>query len=205
MPRRLSHLDSKDGPLPRFALELRALRDAAGFDAPTVDQIAARSRIPRSTLYAALRGRRVPTRPVLGALVRAWGGDPAEWLMKRTAVEAELEAARGARPVGTAQPPVLPAPPVATPVPTVAADFAAGLLQLRMEAGYPSLRQIAEKIRRNDELPAKVGVSTLSDIFRGKGTPSWGVLRGVVWALEGNEREWQERWLGLRRALYEGE
>ncbi|MFF9901878.1 helix-turn-helix domain-containing protein [Streptomyces olivaceus] len=74
MPRRPSHLAQDDGPLARFALELRALRDAAGFDAPSVDQIAARTNIPRSTLFAALRGQRLPTRPVLGALVTAWGG-----------------------------------------------------------------------------------------------------------------------------------
>ncbi|MFE9284785.1 helix-turn-helix domain-containing protein [Streptomyces olivaceus] len=73
MPRRPSHLAQDDGPLARFALELRALRDAAGFDAPSVDQIAARTNIPRSTLFAALRGQRLPTRPVLGALVTAWG------------------------------------------------------------------------------------------------------------------------------------
>lgn len=208
MPRRLTRLDSTDGPLARFALELRALRDAAGFAAPTVDQIAARSHIPRSTLYAALRGRRVPTRPVLGALVTAWGGDPAEWLMKRTATEAELEAARHRRPVVPAPREPLPSVPAVerAPLPQQsgigpsrgAAGFAADLRRLRMEAGNPSLRQIADRIRGNDALPTTVSHSSLGDVFRGRRIPTWAVVRCIVWALDGDEREWQERWLRLR-------
>ncbi|MFF0092686.1 hypothetical protein ACFYSF_22370 [Streptomyces canus] len=56
--------------------------------------ISAKSHIPRATLYAALSGNRVPTVPVLAALVRAWNGDEAEWLARRTQTEQELEEAR---------------------------------------------------------------------------------------------------------------
>ncbi|GHG56326.1 transcriptional regulator [Streptomyces griseocarneus] len=213
MPRRLTHLDSADGPLARFALELRALRDAAGFDAPTVDQIAVRSHIPRSTLYAALRGLRVPTRPVLGALVTAWDGDPVEWLMKRTATEAELERERSRRrPVPVPGPRRAPDGPAVEPTPLPgqsgigptrgAADFAAALRHLRHTAGAPSLRQIARRIHTNDALPAVVSPSTLSDVFRGRRIPRWDVLRSVVWALDGNEQEWLRRWQDVQSATY---
>jgi transcriptional regulator with XRE-family HTH domain len=75
-----------------FALELRSLRDRLGVDAPGIDDISVRENIPRSTLYAALRGARLPSRKVVAALARAWGADEATWLAKRNAVEAgELE------------------------------------------------------------------------------------------------------------------
>lgn len=94
MPRRATPLDPSDGPQARFALALRRLRDEAGFNAKTIDVIAAENHMPRSTLYAALRGARIPTVPVLAALVRAWGGDQAEWLIRRTETEAEIERLR---------------------------------------------------------------------------------------------------------------
>ncbi|MET9462436.1 hypothetical protein ABZY05_46815 [Streptomyces canus] len=94
MPRRATPLDPDDGPQARFALALRLLRDRAGFDAKTIESIAAENYIPKSTLYAAMRGTRMPTRPVLAALVRAWNGDPEEWLVRRTETEAEIERLR---------------------------------------------------------------------------------------------------------------
>ncbi|WP_327345976.1 helix-turn-helix transcriptional regulator [Streptomyces europaeiscabiei] len=94
MPRRPTPLKPEDGPRARFALALRQLRDEAGFDAPPVDVIAARTGIPRATLYHAMRGTRVPTLPVLAALVRAYGGDEAEWTKFRSKVEDELERER---------------------------------------------------------------------------------------------------------------
>ncbi|MDN3249736.1 helix-turn-helix transcriptional regulator [Streptomyces sp. ZSW22] len=94
MPRRPTPLDPEDGPKARFAIALRQLRDRAGFDAKTIDQIAAESDIPRATLYAAMRGQRIPTVPVLRALVRAWHGDAGEWLTRRTETEQELERLR---------------------------------------------------------------------------------------------------------------
>ncbi|MFF7870496.1 hypothetical protein ACFZCT_29055 [Streptomyces qaidamensis] len=50
--------------------------------------------MPKSTLYAALRGQRLPTVPVLAALVRAWGGKEVEWLMRRMDTEAQIERLR---------------------------------------------------------------------------------------------------------------
>jgi hypothetical protein len=61
-----------------------------------VDRISVDEGIPRSTLYAALKGDRLPGREVVAALVRSWGDDVTEWLVKRTAVEAELTRDRGA-------------------------------------------------------------------------------------------------------------
>lgn len=79
-----------NGPLAEFAAELRALRATLGRNAPTVDQISANEQIPRSTLYAALRGTRLPSRETVGAFARAWGGDEAEWLAKRIALEDQM-------------------------------------------------------------------------------------------------------------------
>ena len=215
MPRRPSHLAPSDGPLARFALKLRGLRDAAGFEAPSVDQIAARTHIPRSTLFAALRGRRLPTRSVLGALVTAWGGDATEWLTRRTATEAELEELRAARPskgrvTPTAVPKVKPAlaleqAPKATPPPipeqagdgkllSAMQDMAEQLRRLRVEAGAPSLRQLSKKIEENPAFPGIASPSTLSDLFSGKRLPKWPVLESVVRALDGDEKQWLLTW-----------
>ncbi|CAL9650830.1 helix-turn-helix domain-containing protein [Streptomyces sp. enrichment culture] len=94
MPRRPTPLDPDDGPLAQFALALRQLRVEAGFEAKTVDAIAAANNMPRSTLYAALRGERLPSVPVLAALVRAWGGDEVHWLTRRMETETEIERRR---------------------------------------------------------------------------------------------------------------
>ncbi|MGW4521125.1 hypothetical protein [Amycolatopsis sp. NPDC004378] len=86
-----------DGPLAEFATELRALRADLGSRAPTIDQISSAENIPRSTLYAALKGARLPGRDVVAALARAWGGDEAEWIGKRQAIEdllAEIDSRR---------------------------------------------------------------------------------------------------------------
>lgn len=203
MPRRPSRLDPEDGPLARFALDLRALRDAAGFEAPSVDQIAARTHIPRSTLYAALRGRRLPTRPVLGALVTAWGGDAWEWLARRTVTEAELEKVRAPESSRTRVTP--PAEPKAPPVPVreqagderleaAMQDISARLRMLRTEAGAPSLRQLSTKITEDPEFPGSIGPSTLSDLFGGSRVPKWPVLEAVVRALGGDARQWMPVW-----------
>ncbi|MFJ4031522.1 hypothetical protein [Streptomyces griseoluteus] len=73
------------------------MRDSAGFDAPTIDNIAAKAGIPRSTLFAAMRGTRIPTVPVLAALVRAWNGNEKEWLKLRSQTEQEIEQLRRRR------------------------------------------------------------------------------------------------------------
>ncbi|MGW8791145.1 hypothetical protein ACWGND_11595 [Streptomyces althioticus] len=97
MPRRATPLNPKDGPKARFALALRGLRDQAGFDAKSIEAIAAENHMPKSTLYAAMRGERIPSRDVLAALVRAWGGDEAEWTKRRTEIEDEVERLRLAK------------------------------------------------------------------------------------------------------------
>ncbi|MFJ2158148.1 hypothetical protein [Streptomyces sp. NPDC087856] len=72
------------------------MRDEAGFEAETITQIATKNVIPKSTLWAALRGERIPSVPVLAALVRAWGGDEADWLRLRTETEQAVERLRQA-------------------------------------------------------------------------------------------------------------
>jgi CRP/FNR family transcriptional regulator, cyclic AMP receptor protein len=79
-----------EGLLGSFAAELRSLRDQAGPDALSVDDISAQEGIPRSTLYAALRGDRLPRREVVAALARSWGADEGDWLVKRSALETRL-------------------------------------------------------------------------------------------------------------------
>lgn len=81
---------SDDDPLVVFALELRALRDRKGSAAPSVITISRDTGLARSTIYAALNGKRLPSREVLVILVAAWGGDGAEWVKKRSEVEVKL-------------------------------------------------------------------------------------------------------------------
>ena len=90
MTRRPVALAPDVGPLAAFAQELRSLRDRLGASAPSIDEISSRENIPRSTLYAALRGQRLPSREVVAALARSWGGDDTEWLAKRSAAESEV-------------------------------------------------------------------------------------------------------------------
>lgn len=108
MPRRPTPLNPDDGPQARFAIALRRLRDEAGFDAKRIDSIAAETGIARATLFAAMRGQRIPTVPVLAALVTAWNGDPVWWLEFRTSTEKEIEQLRLERKATSAE--VVPSP-----------------------------------------------------------------------------------------------
>ncbi|MEV6838265.1 helix-turn-helix domain-containing protein [Streptomyces sp. NPDC051133] len=74
--RREQPLDPQAGPLERFALGLRALRDRAGL---TYTAMADEAHFSPSTLSQAAAGQRLPTREVLRAYVRACGGDPHAW------------------------------------------------------------------------------------------------------------------------------
>jgi tetratricopeptide (TPR) repeat protein len=76
--------------LAAFAAELRALRDRMGAAAPSVDQVSMSENVPRSTLFAALSGSRLPSRAAVAALARSWGGDEAEWMSKRSLLERAL-------------------------------------------------------------------------------------------------------------------
>ncbi|MFF9915217.1 ATP-binding protein [Streptomyces sp. NPDC013457] len=70
-------LDPQAGPLERFALGLRELRESAGL---TYMEMADVAHFAASTLSQAAAGHRLPTRPVLLAYVRACGADPAPWV-----------------------------------------------------------------------------------------------------------------------------
>ncbi|MFJ4716788.1 helix-turn-helix domain-containing protein [Streptomyces sp. NPDC088785] len=145
MPRRATPLSPDDGPQARFAIALRQLRDSAGFDAMTIQAIAARNDMPPSTLHAALRGQRIPSVPVLAALVRAWDGDEAEWMQKRTQVEDEVERSR----LRTRGELSLEAPDGATVARTVESDR----MQLRVSEDDEVLHAIREARRSLDRDP----------------------------------------------------
>ncbi|MEV5571550.1 hypothetical protein AB0L06_15985 [Spirillospora sp. NPDC052269] len=77
MGRREKPLDPTDGPVARFALELRKLRDEAG--GITYRAMAAQAHYSTATLADAAAGRRLPSREVALAYVTACGGDPELW------------------------------------------------------------------------------------------------------------------------------
>jgi WD40 repeat protein len=83
-------LDPQDGPVARFALELRALRERAGL--PSYRRMAARAHFSHTALSEAAGGSRLPSVEVTLAFVRACDGDVAEWERRWRAVSAELAA-----------------------------------------------------------------------------------------------------------------
>ncbi|MFB7810803.1 helix-turn-helix domain-containing protein [Streptomyces virginiae] len=87
MGRRPSRLNPNN-PVEAFALELRALRDAAG-PAGTVTATCRAAGITRTTYYAWLSGKQLPGRDALERVVRPWGGDIAYWLERRRRAEEE--------------------------------------------------------------------------------------------------------------------
>ncbi|MFI6396357.1 helix-turn-helix transcriptional regulator [Nonomuraea sp. NPDC050540] len=194
MPRRPRPLRADEGPTARFALALRELRDRAGAKAPSIDQISVRAGIPRSTLYAALRGQRVPTRDVLASLVQAWGGDEGEWMIRRSAAEAELEAVRlltpTQRPAHQDTYVSLRSNRVSTSVPSMEdntlAEFALRLSELRAARGLPSYRDLS----RQSGIP----YSTVAASFSGKVLPKWEAIGKIVKILQGDIHVWRFRW-----------
>lgn len=86
------------GGIAAFADDLRALRDLAG--APSYAELSRRTGVPRSTLYDALRGRRLPGLELTLATVRALGGDEAAW--RRRWVALRRNSQDGARCAGPA-------------------------------------------------------------------------------------------------------
>ncbi|MFJ8043352.1 hypothetical protein ACIRBX_22935 [Kitasatospora sp. NPDC096147] len=95
MPRRESPLDQGDGPLVRFAGDLRALRERAG--SPPYRQMAVRAHCSASGLSVAAGGRRLPSLAVTLAYVRACDGDVAQWQHRWQLLAAELAADTAAR------------------------------------------------------------------------------------------------------------
>ncbi|CCK26262.1 putative WD-40 repeat protein [Streptomyces davaonensis JCM 4913] len=77
MGRREKPLDPGEGPVQRFAYELRKLRDETG--GLTYRAMAQRAGYSAPTLAAAAGGERLPSAAVLTAYVTACGGDPEEW------------------------------------------------------------------------------------------------------------------------------
>ncbi|MFF2614434.1 ATP-binding protein [Kitasatospora sp. NPDC058046] len=95
MPRRESPLDPGDGPLLRFAGDLRALRERAG--RPPYRQLALRAHCSAASLSVAAGGRRLPSLAVTLAYVQACGGDVREWRHRWQLLAAELAAEQCAR------------------------------------------------------------------------------------------------------------
>jgi WD40 repeat protein len=95
MPRPERPLDPSDGPVQRFAGELRELRRRAGN--PGYRELALQAGYSATTLSDAAGGRRLPMLPVVLAYVRACGDEPAGWEARWRAVAEELAAARDGR------------------------------------------------------------------------------------------------------------
>ena len=83
-------LDPQDGPVARFALELRALREKAGL--PSYRRMAARAHFSHTALSEAAGGYRLPSAEVTLGYVRACDGDVAQWERRWQAASAELAA-----------------------------------------------------------------------------------------------------------------
>ncbi|WP_034483483.1 AAA family ATPase [Actinomadura oligospora] len=88
MGRREKPLDPTDGPVARFALELRKLRDEAG--GITYRAMAAQAHYSTATLADAAAGRRLPSREVAVAYATACGGDPDLWAVRWEEVAEEV-------------------------------------------------------------------------------------------------------------------
>ncbi|WP_413803701.1 hypothetical protein [Streptomyces iranensis] len=83
-------IDPQDGPVARFAYELRKLRDEAG--APGYRSMARRAGYSAATLSQAAGGERLPTLPVALAYVRACHGDVGEWRRRWGQADADTTA-----------------------------------------------------------------------------------------------------------------
>jgi DNA-binding XRE family transcriptional regulator len=77
MPRPERPVNAAEGPIPRFAAELRRLRTDCGM---TYRDMASKAHFSKATLSAAAAGHRLPTWEVARAYVSACGGNPEDWL-----------------------------------------------------------------------------------------------------------------------------
>ncbi|MFD5074424.1 helix-turn-helix domain-containing protein [Streptomyces sp. NPDC058371] len=93
MPRSESPLDQADGPLVRFAAELRRLRKAAG--TPPYRQLAKRAHYSATTLSDAAGGRSLPSLAVTLAYAEACNGDREEWEERWHAIAAHIASVNG--------------------------------------------------------------------------------------------------------------
>jgi uncharacterized protein DUF2690 len=88
VPRPSREVDPSAGPIPRFAYELRKLREQAG--SPPYRLLAEQTHFSRATLAAAASGHRLPTIDVTLAYIEACGGDTEEWRARWHEVRQEL-------------------------------------------------------------------------------------------------------------------
>ncbi|HEY0499474.1 MAG TPA: NACHT and WD repeat domain-containing protein [Kutzneria sp.] len=88
MPRGERPLDEGDGPLLRFAADLRRLRERAG--SPVYRELSQRAHYSTAVLSEAAGGRKLPSLAVTLAYVTACDGDPEEWEQRWREVAAEL-------------------------------------------------------------------------------------------------------------------
>ncbi|MFE2106125.1 helix-turn-helix domain-containing protein [Kitasatospora sp. NPDC059463] len=93
MGRQEGPLDPADGPVQRFASELRELRREAGN--LTYRVMADRTRYSVATLSRAAGGQQLPSLPVVLAYAEACGGDPAQWERRWHTVVRETAAGDG--------------------------------------------------------------------------------------------------------------
>ncbi|HEX4701099.1 MAG TPA: helix-turn-helix domain-containing protein, partial [Pseudonocardiaceae bacterium] len=94
MPRPERPLDpDAGGALARWAVDLRALREAAGN--PGYRDLARRAHFSYSTLADAAGGQKLPSLAVATAFVRACGGDVDQWRTRWQVLAAELAADTG--------------------------------------------------------------------------------------------------------------
>ena len=83
-------LNPLDGPVARFACELRQLRAAAGY--PSYRRLARTAQFAPSVLSSAASGMSFPSLQVTLAYVRACGGDEAEWRDRWQSAAAVIDA-----------------------------------------------------------------------------------------------------------------
>ncbi|MEU0408820.1 hypothetical protein ABZ307_13565 [Streptomyces griseorubiginosus] len=94
MGRRETPVDPAAGPVPRFAYDLRKLRQEAG--GPTYRELARRAHFSVTALSQAAAGEQLPSLQVTLAYATACGGDPGEWERRWKEAEREVrEAAAG--------------------------------------------------------------------------------------------------------------
>ncbi|MEV0453817.1 helix-turn-helix domain-containing protein [Catellatospora methionotrophica] len=145
-----------------LALYLRNIRAQRHM---TLAQVAAKARYSVPTMSLAASGKRLPTREVVKAYVRACGGDQTlaqgYWEAAMTQKQSE-QLNRGAAPVAlntVAPARVRPEAPRPAGCET-AAELRRRLVQVKVWAGNPSLRRLSQMME------SQPGASTLSDLFR---------------------------------------
>lgn len=171
MPTRRAPLATTDGAIARLALDLRRLRSSAPPGrSQSVDAVAGRSDrrgVSRAAIFAAMRGKVLPSRQTIAAMVQAWSPDferdLPHWMARRDDCEAELVGGRR-----TAQ-----GRPAGDGVAGQPGEFGAELRRRREEAGI-SLAALAKVLHyskghmskvENGHLPPTSIMARLADGF----------------------------------------